>query len=48
MRELRVIVRVLTGAVNRIRDDIAMSDSVAPQLICNDLSGFATMKKVSP
>ena len=42
MRELRSIVRVLTGVVSRIRDDGAMSDSVAPQLICDDPSGFAT------
>ncbi len=43
MRELRSIVSVLTGVVSRIRDYGAMSDSVAPQLICNDLSGFATV-----
>ena len=42
MQELRSIVRVLTGVVSRIRDDGAMSDSVAPQLICDDPSGFAT------
>ena len=43
MRELRSIVSVLTGVVSRIRDDVAMSGSVAPQLICDDPSGFATV-----
>ena len=41
MRELRSIVCVLSGVVGCIRGDIAMRDSVTPQLICDDTSGFA-------
>ena len=41
MPELRAIVRVLAGVVGCIRGDITMSDSVTPQLVCDDPSGFA-------
>jgi hypothetical protein len=42
MRELRSIVCVLTGVVACIRGNVAMSDAVASQLICDDSSGFTT------
>ena len=42
MRELRSIVRVLTGVVDCIRDDIAMSGSVTPQLICSVVQIYLT------
>jgi hypothetical protein len=42
MRKLRSIVSVLTGVMRCIRGNVAMGDAVAPQLICDDPSGFAT------
>ena len=40
MREFRPIVGVLGGVVDRIRDKLSMSDTVAPQLVCDDSSRF--------
>jgi len=43
MRLLRPIILILLGTVDRLRDKLTVSNTIASQLIRNDLPGLAAM-----
>ena len=44
MRKLGSIVGILGGVMDRIRDEFAVSDTLAPQLVGDDSSGFTATR----
>jgi len=43
MRLLGTIILILFGTVDRLRDQFPVSNTIAAQLICNDLPGVAAV-----